>query len=82
MNAPRKVLYGRIGKKTRGEQGGEWTFSADYADKFEFVRKLYKEFKKVPSDIAIDTTKLGPQKVFLTALKQIENYNIRYSNCD
>lgn len=80
--APRKVLYERIRKKRRGEQGGEWTFSANYPDKFEFVRKLYKEFSKVPSDITIDTTKLGPQKVFLTALKQIEEYKIMYSNYD
>lgn len=82
LDAQRKVLYGRIGKKRRGEQGGEWTFSADYPDKFEFVRKLYKEFKKVPSDITIDTTRLEPQKVLQIALKKIENYKMMYSNYD
>jgi hypothetical protein len=82
LDAQRKVLYGRIGKKRRREQGGEWTFSSDYPDKFEFVRKLYKEFKKVPSDITIDTTRLEPQKVFQIALKKIENYKTMYSNCD
>jgi cytidylate kinase len=82
LNAPRKVLYGRIGKKRRGEQGGEWTFGADYSDKFEFVRKLYKEFKKVPSDITIDTTRLKPQKVFQIALEKIEHYKMMYSKYD
>ncbi len=82
LDAQRKVLYGRIAKKRRGEQGGEWTFSEDYPNKFEFVRKLYKEFKKVPSDITIDTTKLEPQKVFQIVLKTIENYKMMYSNYD
>ena len=82
LDAQRKVLYGRIGKKRRREQGGEWTFSADYPDKFEFVRKLYKQFKKVPSDITIDTTRLEPQKVFQIALKKIENYRMMYSHYD
>jgi len=82
LDARRKVLYGRIRKKGKGEQGGEWTFSADYPEKFEFVRKLYKEFKKVPSDITIDTTRLEPQKVFQIALKKIEHYKMMYSNYD
>ena len=82
LDAQRKVLYGRIGKKRRGEQGGEWTFSADYPDKFEFVRKLYKQFKQLPSDITIDTTKLEPQKIFQIALKKIENGRMMFSNYD
>jgi len=82
LDAQRKALYGRIGKKRRGEQGGGWTFSADYPDKFEFVRKLYKEFKKVPSDITIGTSGLEPQRVFQIALKKIENYKMMYSDYD
>jgi hypothetical protein len=78
LEAQRKILYGRIGKKRRVEQEGEWLFSADYRDKYEFVGKLYKEFKKLPSDIMIDTTRLKPDEIFKIALKKIEIYKIRY----
>jgi hypothetical protein len=78
VEAQRKILYARIGKKRRVEQGGEWLFSTDYRDKYEFVRRLYKEFKKLPSDIMIDTTRLMPEGVFKIALKEIEICKIRY----
>jgi shikimate kinase len=72
LEAPPKILYERIGKKKKREWGGEWLFSVDYPDKYEFVRKLYKEFKKLPSDIKIDTIRLKPEEVFKIALKKIE----------
>jgi hypothetical protein len=74
LDAQTKILYARIGKKRKGEQGGEWLFSADYPDKYEFVKKLYREFKKLPADIRIDTTKLTPGKVYHTALIELEVY--------
>lgn len=74
LDAQRKILYARIGKKRKGEQGGEWLFSADYPDKYEFVKRLYREFKKLPADIRIDTTKLTPGKVYRTALIKLEVY--------
>ena len=62
--AQRKILYERIGKKKKNERGGEWLFSDDFQDKYEFVRKMFKHFKDVPSEIEIDTTKLTLREVF------------------
>jgi len=50
-----------------------------HSDKYEFVKKLYRAFKELPSDIIIDTTKLEPEKIFQIALKAIEMYKIPYS---
>jgi shikimate kinase len=76
LEAPPKILYDRIGKKKKREWGGEWLFSVDYPDKYEFVRKLYKEFKKLPSDIKIDTIRLKPEEVFKIAVKKLEMHKI------
>jgi adenylate kinase family enzyme len=74
LDASRKVLDLRIGKKRKREQGGQWLFSSDYPDKYVFVRKLYKEFKRLPSDIRIDTTNLSQEKVYQNILKKLEIY--------
>ena len=74
LDALRKVLYLRIGKKRKRERGGQWLFSSDYPDKYVFVRKLYKEFKRPPSDIRIDTTNLTQQEVYQTTLRKLEIY--------
>lgn len=79
LEAPRKVLHARIGKKRRKEQGGEWLFSVDYPDKCEFVTKLYKEFKKLPAEIRIDTTKLSSEKVYQAAIKKLKTKMGLYS---
>jgi len=71
LMAQRKVLYERIGKKKRGEQGGEWLFSAHYPDKYEFTRKMFKYFKKIPADIVIDTTTSSAQEVFTKAVSEL-----------
>jgi cytidylate kinase len=76
LEASRKILYRRIGKKKKRERGGRWLFSTDYPDKYQFVRNLYGEFGKLPSDIRIDTTKFKPNKVFEIALGKIEKYKI------
>jgi hypothetical protein len=74
LDALRKVLCLRIGEKRRREQGGQWLFSSDYPDKYVFVRKLYKEFKRLPSDIRIDTTHLAQQEVYQNTLRKLEIY--------
>jgi thymidylate kinase len=74
LDASRKVLDLRIGKKRKREQGGQWLFSSDYPDKHVFVRKLYKEFKRLPSDIGIDTTNLTQEKVYQNTLRKLEIY--------
>lgn len=78
LEASRKILYRRIGEKKKRERGGKWLFSADYPDKYEFVRNLYGEFRKLPSDIRIDTTKFKPNEVFEIAFGKIEKYKILF----
>ena len=61
--AQKRVLYERIGKK-KNERGGEWLFSDDYSDKYEFVRKMFRQFIDVPAEMVIDTTRMKAQDVF------------------
>jgi broad-specificity NMP kinase len=82
LEAPKKVLYGRIGKKRQGEQGGEWLFSENYPNKYEFVKKLYKEFERIPAEIRIDTTRLSPEKVHEAATNQLKQRMILYSKLE
>jgi len=79
LEAQRKILYQRIGEKKRRERGAKWLFSADYPDKYEFVRNLYSKFRKLPCDIRIDTTKLKTEEIFEIAMKKIEKYKILFS---
>ena len=72
LTAQRKVLYDRLGRKKKSERGGDWLFSNEYRDKYEFVRKMFKHFKDLPSEIEIDTTKLTPQEVFKKAARELE----------
>lgn len=71
LTAQRKVLYKRIRKKKKSEKGGDWLFSDDYQDKYEFVRKMFGQFKDVPAEIAIDTTKMTSQVVFKKAVGKL-----------
>ena len=82
LEAPKKVLYGRIGKKILGEQGGEWLFSANYPNKVEFVKSLYKEFERIPAEIRIDSTRLSPEKVYKTVANQLKQQMILYSRLE
>lgn len=79
LEAPKRVLYGRIEKKRKQEQGGEWLFSANYPNKCEFVKKLYDKFKKLPAAIRIDTTRLSPQEVYKAAINNLKQLMILYS---
>jgi len=79
LEAQRKILYQRIGGKKRRERGGKWFFSADYPDKYEFVKNLYSKFRKLPCDIRIDTTKLRTEEVFEIAIEEIEKFKMLFS---
>ncbi len=73
LEASRKTLFRRIGKKNRKEQGGEWLYSGAYRDKYEFVRKLFKNFGKVHADCYIDTNQLSEINVFRKAFGKINS---------
>lgn len=79
LEAQRKVLYARIGEKKKSEQDdNKWLFGMDYRDKREFVRKLFKDFKKLPAEIRIDTSKLKRQEVYRIALEKLEMHKDFY----
>ncbi len=75
LEAPKTVLYARIIKKKKEEQGGEWLFSDSYRDKREFVKKMFKQFRKLPAEIRIDTSKLNPEEVYKRALENLKIYS-------
>lgn len=79
LEAPKKVLYKRIERKRKEDRGGEWSFSIEYPNKYEFVKKLYKEFERLPAEIRIDTTKLGINKVYQATIKELNTLMILYS---
>jgi hypothetical protein len=72
LTAQRKVLYDRLGRKKKSERGGDWLFSNEYRDKHEFVRKMFKLFNDLPSEMEIDTTVLTPREVFKKAAGELE----------
>ena len=76
LETQRKVLFARIAKKKKVEQGGEWLFSKDYHDKYEFVRKLFKAFKLIPAEITINTSNLDKDAVYKIALEKLRLYVI------
>ncbi len=71
LEAPCKVLYQRIGKKKKKEQGGKWLYNSSYKDKYEFVRKLFKSFKEIQADYVIDAGKRSKAEVYRKVLKEI-----------
>lgn len=72
LEAKRKILYERVEKKRKRDQGGEWLYSVAYRNKHEFVRKFFKGFKTVPADIKIDTSAMKPPEVYKAALEKLE----------
>lgn len=71
LEAKRKILYERVGKKRKNHQGSEWLYSVAYRDKYEFIRKFFKGFKTVPADIKIDASVMRPPEVYRLALKKL-----------
>ncbi|MEW6455213.1 MAG: AAA family ATPase [Acidobacteriota bacterium] len=76
LEARKSVLYTRLRKKKKNEQGGKWLFSTEYRDKFEFVKKLFKEFEKIHADIKINTNELKPAEVYKIALEELKKLMI------
>lgn len=73
LEAKRKILYERVKKKSKHEQGGEWLFNADFKDKYEFIRKMFKSFKTAPAYIKIDTSHLKPTDVYKLVLGELNS---------
>ena len=73
LEASRTTLFRRIGKKKKKDQGGRWLYSANYRDKYEFVRKLLKRFRKIPADCYIDTNRLTSAAVYRQVLKEMDS---------
>jgi len=71
LEASRKTLAHRIRKKKKNQRG-QWFYSAKYKDKYEFVRKLFKPFCKIPANCYINTNRLTKAAVYRRAFKEIE----------
>jgi hypothetical protein len=73
LEASRKTLFRRIGRKKKKDRGGQWLYNATYRDKYEFVQKLFKNFSKVHADYYIDTDRLSKVDVFRKAFDKINS---------
>ncbi len=73
LTGKKKVLYERI-KKKRFATVQRWLFSDSYSNKVEFVKKLYKEFQRLPAEIKIETSQRNPQEVYRIALSELKGY--------
>ena len=69
LDASRKTLATRIRKKKKQDRGGRWFYGADYRNKYEFVRKLFKHFRKIPANCRINTNRLTSAAVYQLAIK-------------
>ncbi len=70
--ASRKTLVARVRKKKKLDRGGRWFYSAEYRNKYEFIRKLFKQFRKIPADCYINTNRLTSAAVYQLALREID----------
>ena len=70
LDASRKTLFTRIRKKKKRERGGRWFYGAEYRNKYEFVRKLFKHFHQIPANCHINTNGLTRAAVYLLAIKE------------
>jgi len=46
------------------------------------VKKLYKEFDKLPAEIRIDTARLNPEKVYEAAMNKLKQQMTLYSKLE
>ncbi len=72
LDASRKTLAARIRKKKKRDRGGRWFYGAEYRNKYEFVRKLFRHFRKIPATCRINTNRLTGAAVYRLALKEID----------
>lgn len=73
LEASRKALAMRIRKKKKEAQGSRWVYSAEYRDKYEFVRKLFKSFCEIPANCYINTNQLTKATVYQRVFKEIDS---------
>ncbi|MFH0772576.1 MAG: AAA family ATPase [Candidatus Omnitrophota bacterium] len=73
LDASRKTLAARIRKKKKRHRGGRWFYGAEYRNKHEFVRKLFKQFRKIPADYYIDINRLTKVAVYQRAFREINS---------
>lgn len=72
LEASRKTLFHRIRRKKKEDRGGHWLYSMAYPDKYEFVRKFFRNFSKMHADYYIDTNRLTTVEVFQRVLKEVD----------
>lgn len=73
LEASRKTLNLRIRKKKKGDRGGRWLYSAKYRNKYEFARKFFKSFCRIPANYYIDTNRLTKAVVYRKAFIEINS---------
>ena len=73
LTGKKKVLYERI-KNKRFTAVQRWLFSDSYPSKAEFVKKMYKEFQRLPTEIKIETSQRKPEEVYRIALSELKGY--------
>jgi deoxyadenosine/deoxycytidine kinase len=73
LEASRKILMERIGQKKKCEQGGKWLYSANFKDKYEFVKELYPSFKEIEAHFSIKTDQMTKDQVFRAVFMKIKN---------
>ena len=72
LDASRKALAARIRKKKKQDRGSRWFYGAEYRNKYEFVRKFFRHFRKIPATCRINTNRLTSAAVYRLALKEID----------
>lgn len=72
LDASRKTLAARIRKKKKRDRGGGWFYGTEYQNKYEFVRKMFERFRKIPADCYINTNRLTSVAVYRLALREID----------
>ncbi|MFC1508192.1 hypothetical protein ACFL60_00720 [Candidatus Omnitrophota bacterium] len=73
LEASRKTLELRIRKKKKEDRGGEWFYSAKYRNKYEFARKFFKSFCRIPANCYINTNRLTKAAVNRRAFIEIDS---------
>jgi len=71
LEASCKTLNLRIRKKKKRDRRGRWIYSVKYRNKYEFARKFFKSFCRIPANCYIDTNRLTKAAVYRRALKVV-----------
>jgi hypothetical protein len=62
FEAPKKVVYKRIGEKSKGEQGGGWSVSVEYPDRYESAKNSIRNLKDYLQRLELTPLSLEPIK--------------------